>query len=239
MSKLWWLGPIYTKWSGIDVLIQRQIRLIEGPNHYDHDRCDPSICHFSLPFQASRPIRPLEIRPSISVSIMPLHYYKERRPMDLITATTKASDDHTNSSSSMADASVLHLLERISNRPVLRMRRGPMYSAYVELRDQKLWRNRARPVDPRHAINITPSKSSAMASPLRSSMPVFSIASRKENKKPKGAPATPPPATSKAMTDRVGSFSAYKAEEKKRVVAGAGRSGVASLRRSYTCLKQF
>ncbi|WOL18483.1 hypothetical protein Cni_G27279 [Canna indica] len=138
----------------------------------------------------------------------------------------------------MADPSTHRLLRQISSNSLyapLPMRRGPNYSAYAELRDRKLRRRRAGMVD---LVLATPKKKTAPSS-LRSSMPVFSFPSAKENRKPKGAsmtPSPPPPSVSRAAANRLGSISACKTQDKNRFAGGRGGIGV---RKSYACLTEL
>ncbi|CAL9781787.1 unnamed protein product, partial [Musa acuminata subsp. burmannicoides] len=115
-----------------------------------------------------------------------------------------------------------HLLHDISNGSYSAhpLRRGPMYSTYAALRDRKLRRTGAESPAPTFT---TPTKMPTANSSLTRSVTDFSIARRKENKKPMETsmtPSPPPPVAPKAAMNRMG-------------------SGLVAARRSYSCHKEL
>lgn len=106
-------------------------------------------------------------------------------------------------------------------------RRGPMYSAYAELRE---WKLRTKNLKLQSGPLPPPTPSRKPSPPMVSrSIQDFSMAFRKENKKPPSTPkhghvpfGTPPPATAKHVSTRAS-------------------SGImcSPMRKSYSCLKEL
>ncbi|KAJ7971233.1 Homeobox Hox-B3-like protein, partial [Quillaja saponaria] len=135
------------------------------------------------------------------------------------------------------------------------MERGPRYRAYAELRESKLRMKRMKPQEPEeHEIKLTPPRKQVKfqgvlaserkrSSVLAQSVPDFSAALRKENRKPVNTlppliETTPPSKTwSKSngiLSNSRGSKSANAGEKK-----GGGGGGGLMARKSYASIEEL
>ncbi|MQM01191.1 hypothetical protein Taro_033946 [Colocasia esculenta] len=135
---------------------------------------------------------------------------------------------------------------------VSRLRRGPMYSAYSELRESKLRKKRegSVPLCMSTETLMAPEKKVVATPSVARSVPDFSAVLRKENRKPAvwaspappkasklgGTPPRPPPATVAASSKRGGGLprrAAGSASENGRDEKGC------AVRKSYSCLREL
>ncbi|PKA49237.1 hypothetical protein AXF42_Ash014139 [Apostasia shenzhenica] len=129
------------------------------------------------------------------------------------------------------------LLRRQAHPPVLfpgvdplpPFRRGPMYSAYAELRDWRLRMKKAG-LSPSTPIPIFPLKKQAPSPPTTAAVPDHTMSFVKESRKPppsavqRSDASLTPSWSAKPELRRVGSFAAGKTEEK-RSSGGGGSPG--------------